>query len=157
MIAAVVSLDGILRRLQETSVRGRVVYVVDHNGHIVAHPDTRQFVPGADARQSSALVTQVIGLPKALRTTETLRRFTSQEGPKSAEMVGTYSTIPDLGWAVVAERSLDNAREDAGVKELNGEALKFVLAVILATLILGYVFAAGISRPIRGLASSTRA
>ena len=46
MIAAVVSLDGILRRLQETSVRGRVVYVVDHNGQIVAHPDTRQFVPG---------------------------------------------------------------------------------------------------------------
>jgi putative nucleotidyltransferase with HDIG domain len=157
MIAAVVSLDGILRRLQETSVRGRVVYVVDHDGHIVAHPDTRQFVPGADARQSSALVTQVIGLPKGLRTTETLRRFTAQEGTQTAEMVGTYSTIPDLGWAVVAERSLDNAREDAGVKELNGEALKFVLGVILATLILGYVFAAGISMPIRGLASSTRA
>ena len=37
-----------------------------------------------------------------------------------AEMVGTYSTIPDLGWAVVAQRSMDNAREDAGVKELNG-------------------------------------
>jgi HD-GYP domain-containing protein (c-di-GMP phosphodiesterase class II) len=157
MIAAVVSLDGILRRLQETSVRGRVVYVVDHNGHIVAHPDTRQFVPGADARQSSALVMQVIGLPKGLRTTETLRRFTTQEGTHTAEMVGTYSTIPDLGWAVVAERSLDNAREDAGVKELNAEALKFVLAVILATLVLGYVFAAGISMPIRALASSTRA
>lgn len=157
MIAAVVSLDGILRRLQETSVRGRVVYVVDHNGHIVAHPDTRQFVSGADARQSSALVTQAIGLPKGLRATETMRRFTTQDGPRQAEMVGTYSTIPDLGWAVVAQRSLDNAREDAGVTELNGEALKFVLAVILATLILGYVFAVGISMPIRALASSTRA
>src|ERR1700730_15962975 len=38
MLAAVVSLDGILRRLQETSVRGRVVFVVDRGGHIVAHP-----------------------------------------------------------------------------------------------------------------------
>ena len=59
MLAAVVSLDGILRRLQETSVRGRVVFVVDHNGHIVAHPDMRQFVPGSDAKSSSPVVMQV--------------------------------------------------------------------------------------------------
>src|SRR5437899_5598319 len=46
MLAAVISLDRVLLRLQETSVRGRVVYIVDRNGHIVAHPDTRNFVPG---------------------------------------------------------------------------------------------------------------
>ena len=56
MLAAVVSLDGILRRLQETSVRGRVVFIVDYNGHMVAYPDTRQFVPGVDALPSSAVV-----------------------------------------------------------------------------------------------------
>jgi HD-GYP domain-containing protein (c-di-GMP phosphodiesterase class II) len=153
MLAAVVSLDGILRRLQETSVRGRVVFVVDHNGHIVAHPNMRQFVPGADAR-SSALIAQVVGLPKGLRTTQTLRRFTMQE---EGEMVGTYSTIPDLNWAVVAQRGLDKAREDAGVTELNAQALKFVLVVTFAALILGYLFAVGISTPIRALAASTRA
>jgi HD-GYP domain-containing protein (c-di-GMP phosphodiesterase class II) len=157
MLAAVVSLDGILHRLQETSVRGRVVFVVDHSGHIVAHPDTRQFVPGADARTSSAVVLQVAGLPKGLRTTETLRRFTTQENGRQAEMIGTYSTIPDLNWAVVAQRSLDNAREDAGVTELNTQALKFVLVVTFAALILGYLFAVGISTPIRALAASTRA
>jgi HD-GYP domain-containing protein (c-di-GMP phosphodiesterase class II) len=157
MLAAVVSLDGILRRLQETSVRGRVVFVVDHSGHIVAHPDSRQFVPGADARTGSAVVTQVLGLPKGLRTTETLRRFTTQENGHQAEMVGTYSTIPDLNWAVVAQRSLDKAREDAGVTELNAQALKFVLVVTFAALILGYLFAVGISTPIRALAASTRA
>src|SRR5271156_1454120 len=59
MLAAIVSLDGVERRLKETSVRGRVVFVVDHSGHIVAHPDTRQFVPGADARPSSPVVSQV--------------------------------------------------------------------------------------------------
>jgi HD-GYP domain-containing protein (c-di-GMP phosphodiesterase class II) len=157
MLAAVVSLDGILRRLQETSVRGRVVFVVDHSGHIVAHPETRQFVPGADARTGSAVVNQVLGLPKGLRTTETLRRFTTQENGHQAEMVGTYSTIPDLNWAVIAQRSLDKAREDAGVTELNAQALKFVLVVTFAALILGYLFAVGISTPIRALAASTRA
>jgi len=157
MLAAVVSLDGILRRLQETSVRGRVVFVIDHSGHFVAHPDTRQFVPGADARPSSPVVAQVIGLPKGLRTTETLRRFSTQEDGHQAEMVGTYSTIPDLNWAVVAQRGLDKAWEDAGVTELNAQALKFVLVVTFAALILGYLFAVGISTPIRALAASTRA
>ncbi len=134
-----------------------MVFVVDRSGHIVAHPDMRQFVPGADARPSSAVVTQVTGLPKGLRTTETLRRFTVQENGQQAEMVGTYSTIPDLNWAVVAQRSLDKAREDAGVTELNAQALKFVLVVTFAALILGYLFAVGISTPIRALAASTRA
>jgi HAMP domain-containing protein len=157
MLAAVVSLEGVLRRLKETSVRGRAVFVVDLRGHIVAHPDTRQFVPGADARPSSSVVTQVVGLPKGLRATETLRRFGTQDSGRQAEMIGTYSTIPDLNWAVVAQRSLENAREDAGVKELNAQALKFELVVIFAALILGYLFAVGISTPIRGLAASTRA
>jgi putative nucleotidyltransferase with HDIG domain len=114
-------------------------------------------VPGADARQSSAVVIQVTQLPKGLRTTQTLRRFVTQENEHKAEMVGTYSTIPDLNWAVVAQRSLDQAREDAGVTELNAQALKFVVVVTFAALILGYLFAVGISTPIRALAASTLA
>jgi HD-GYP domain-containing protein (c-di-GMP phosphodiesterase class II) len=157
MIAAVVSLDGVLRRLQETSVRGRVVFVIDRTGHIVAHPDMHQFVPGSDARPGSPLVAQVTGLPKGLRTTETLRRFSEQTGSHQMEMVGTYSTIPDLNWAVVAQRSLDKAREDAGVTELNAQALKFVMVVTFMALVLGYVFAMRISTPIRALAASTQA
>src|SRR3989442_2225753 len=39
MLAAVVSLDAIVRRLQEASVRGRAVFLVDHNCRIVAHHD----------------------------------------------------------------------------------------------------------------------
>jgi putative nucleotidyltransferase with HDIG domain len=157
MLAAVVSLDGVLRRLQETSVRGRVVFVVDHSGHIVAHPDMRKFVPGSDARLSSSVVVQVAALPKGLRTTETLRRYESTDNGNKTEMIGTYSTIPDLNWAVVAQRGLDKAREDAGVTELNAQALKFVVVVTFAALILGYLFAVGISTPIRALAASTLA
>src|SRR5579871_5706721 len=154
MLAAVVSLDSVLRRLQETSVRGRVVFVVDHNGQIVAHPDTRQFVPGSDAKSFSPVVAQATALPKGLRTTETLRRFETKDNGSKVEMVGTYSTIPDLNWAVVATRGLDKAREDAGVTELNAQALKFVVVVTFAALILGYLFAVGISTPIRALAAS---
>jgi len=156
MLAMVVSLDSILRRLEETSVRGRTVFVVDHSGRVVAHPDTRQYVPGTDLR-SSYIVAQATGLPKDLRTTATVQRFSAMDNGHNAELIGTYSTIPDLSWTVIAQRSLEEARDDAGVKELNAQALTFVLVVTGAAIILGYLFAVGISTPIRALAASTRA
>ena len=155
MLAAVVSLEPILRRLQDASVRGRSVFLVDHNGKIVAHHDTNNFVPGADAR-GNALVDQVRALPQDLRNTATMR-FSETVKKRSVEMVGTYSTFPELNWAVIAERRLDAAESDTGVDELNRQALVFASIVVLAAIVVGYFFAVGISGPIRGLAASTRA
>jgi HAMP domain-containing protein len=155
MLAAVVSLDPILHQLQEASVRGRTVFIVDHSGHLVAHPETRNFVPGADVSGNS-LVAQVKALPQELRNTETIR-FSDNSTKHPVEMIGTYSTFPELNWAVIAERSLDAAQTDTGVTELNRQALAFVSIVVLAAIAVGYFFAVGISGPIRGLAASTRA
>ena len=155
MLAAVVSMDPILHRLQDASVHGRRVFLVDHNGRIVAHQDTKNFVPGADA-SSDTLVAQVKALPQDLRSTETVRYF--EKGKKHPkEMIGTYSTLTEENWAVIAQRSLGEAQTDAGVTELNREALAFVTVVILVAILVGYFFAVGISGPIRGLAASTRA
>jgi len=156
MLAAVVSLDPLLRRLQDASVRGRSVFIVDHSGHIVAHWDTKNFVPGTDLTTNSDLVKQIRTLPQELRSTETVR-FTQQVKGRNVEMVGTFSTLPELNWAIVAQRSLSQARDDAGVSELNRQALAFVSVVVLAAVLVGYFFAVGISGPIRGLAASTRA
>jgi len=155
MLAAVVSLDTILHRLQEASVRHRTVFLVDHNGRLVAHPDTKNFVPGADV-SSNSLVAQVKALPQDLRNTETVR-FADTAKKRPIEMIGTYSTFPEVNWAVIAERSLDQAQTDTGVTELNQQALAFVIVVILSAILVGYFFAVGISGPIRGLAASTRA
>ena len=146
MLAMIVSLDSVLRRLEETSVRGRTVFVVDHSGRVIAHPDARRYVPGTDLR-SSYIVAQASGLPKDLRTTATVQHFSDIE----------QGTIPDLAWTVIAQRSLEEARDDAGVRELNAQALTFVLVVTAAAVILGYLFAVGMSTPIRALAASTRA
>src|SRR5216683_1256485 len=156
MLAAVVSLDPILRRLQDASVRDRSVFIVDHYGHIVAHPDTKHFVPGEDLSDKSHMVAQVKALPKDLRNTETVH-FSEKENNRQVEMVGTYSTFPEVNWAVISERSVDEARADAGVTELNQQALAFVSVVVLVAILFGYFFAVGISTPIRSLAASTRA
>ena len=158
MFAAVVSLDRLQARLRDASVRDRTVYIVDAHGHIVAYPDTRELVPGRDVTSTSPLARQVTELPKELRATQTTNFLVPGKNKRHpVEMIGTYSTIPELSWAVIAQRSLDDARVDAGVKELTAEALQFVVGVTFMALIIGYLLAVGITRPIRDLVESTRA
>jgi HD-GYP domain-containing protein (c-di-GMP phosphodiesterase class II) len=158
MFAAVVSLDRLQARLRDASVRDRTVYIVDAHGHIVAYPDTRELVPGRDVTSTSPLARQVTELPKELRATQTTNFLVPGKHKRHpVEMIGTYSTIPELSWAVIAQRSLDDARVDAGVKELTAEALQFVVGVTFMALIIGYLLAVGITRPIRDLVESTRA
>jgi HD-GYP domain-containing protein (c-di-GMP phosphodiesterase class II) len=157
MLAAVVSLDRLQARLLDASVRDRTVFIVDIRGHVVAYP-TRDLVPGSDASANSPLVKQVTELPQDLRATQTTNfSLKSPDRRHPIEMIGTYSTIPELRWAVIAQRSLDDARMDAGVDELTAEALRFVLGAMVVALVFGYLFALGITRPIQGLVQSTRA
>src|SRR5262249_28044637 len=144
-------------RLREASVRGRLLFVVNREGKVVAYPDSKEFVPGADLRSNSYVVAQVSALPAGLRATETVRHSVTKDSGPDDELIGTYSTIPDLDWAVIAQRPLNEARADAGVSELNRQALTFVVLVGLAALMIGYLFALRISTPIQSLAASTRA
>ncbi len=159
MLAAVVSLERLQARLRDASVRDRTVYIVDARGQIVAYPDPHEMVPGQNVTSTSPLAKQFEELPQELHATQTTNFVVPNQDKrgKKVEMIGTYSTIPELRWAVIAQRSLDNARVDAGVMELTSEALQFVVGVTFVALLLGYLFALRITRPIRGLVESTRA
>jgi len=158
MLSAVVSLDRLQSRLRDASVRDRKVYIVNVRGQIVAYPDSPEMVPGRNITSISPLAKQITDLPRALRATQTSNfEVPGADGRHSLEMIGTYSTIPELGWAVIAQRGLDDARVDAGVTELTDEALRFVVGVTFVALALGYVFALRITGPIRKLVESVRA
>jgi HD-GYP domain-containing protein (c-di-GMP phosphodiesterase class II) len=156
MLAAVVSLERPVQRLNEASVRGREVYVVDRSGRLVAHSDSRRYVPGQDLSPVIGVVARVKDLPPERHQTET-SPFTIERDKRPVEMIGTYSTVPQMNWAVIAQRSLDDARKDAGMDDLNRQAVTLVAAVALVVLVVGYFFAVGITKPIRGLADATRA
>src|SRR5216684_3980277 len=126
MLASVVSIDRLLGRLRDASVRNRTVYIVDVHGHIVAHPNTRDTVPGRDVTSSSPLVKQFRDLPQELRATETMH-FTAYDS------AGKHPI------------------------ELTAQALSFVLGVTFVALSFGYLFAVGITRPIRDLLFSVHA
>ncbi len=71
MIAAVVSLDQVVARLHDASTHDREFFVVDTYGHIVAHTNSTQMVPGMNLSDSSPVVQKFKELPKDLRTTAT--------------------------------------------------------------------------------------
>ena len=102
MLASVVSIDPLLNRIRDASVRERVVFIVDGHGHIVAHPDTTDMVPGRDVTSTSPIVRHLKELPHELRATETMHFFESDKNNHHVEMIGTYSTIPELSWTVIA-------------------------------------------------------
>ena len=156
MIAAVVVLDHITERLRELSLRGRTVYVVDSDGRVVAHPE-RRLVPGTDLSTNVDIVRQYKELAGEARLLPTTSRFTMEIDGRRVDMMGTYSPVSELHWAVVAQRSLEDARDDAGINELGSQARQVMVGVVFVALLLGYVFAVAITTPIRGLAQSTRA
>ncbi len=158
MLAAVISLDKLQARLRDLSVRDRTVYIVDAHGQIVAYPDSSEMVPGRDVTSAAPLVKQFRDLPLEIQTTVN-NNFTVPDKTtnKPVEMIGTYSTIRELHWAVIMQRSLDAARTDAGMQELKAQALSFVVGVTFVALAFGYLLAVGITRPIRGLVESVRA
>jgi HD-GYP domain-containing protein (c-di-GMP phosphodiesterase class II) len=156
MLAVLVSLDHIVERLRETSGHGREVYVVDSEGHIVAHPDRTRWVAGADASSAYAVVAQFRDLPRTMSMTVT-SNFATEVGGKRTNMLGTFSPIPEMRWAVIAQRSLVDAQADAGLPELSRQALYLASLLTFAALLIGYFFAVGISNPVQSLADSTRA
>jgi HD-GYP domain-containing protein (c-di-GMP phosphodiesterase class II) len=156
MLAVVVSLKQIEKRLSGQSVRKREVFVVDAEGRIVAHPDPRRWVAGADASGTYGVVKQFRDLRPAPSTTQS-SRFMADISGRRVEVFAAFSPIAELRWAVIAQRSVADAQADAGLPELNRQALFIAFALTIAALIIGYFFAVGISNPVRALADSTRA
>ncbi|HTS47701.1 MAG TPA: HD domain-containing phosphohydrolase [Bryobacteraceae bacterium] len=156
MLAVLVSLKQVEDRLQNESVRKREVFVVDVEGHIVAHPDRTRWVAGEDASSAYPIVSQIRDLPPGSSNPQS-SRFAAEVAGHKVEFFGAFCPIPGLRWAVVAKRSVEDAQGDAGLPELNRQALVIALALTVAAIFIAYFFAVGISQPVRALADSTRA
>lgn len=157
MFAAVVSLGKLESRLRDASEHNRTVYIVDGHGRLVAFPDSADYVPGRDVSSIFPIVKQVLDPKETRNTVNMMYSAPGKDKHHLVQMIGTYSPIPELRWTVIAQRSLDNARADAGVEELTAQALSFVMVVTIVALSFGYLFALGITRPIQSLVHSTRA
>jgi HD-GYP domain-containing protein (c-di-GMP phosphodiesterase class II) len=132
MIASVVDLQFLIRRLREVSGGGLTPYVVDSQGRLVAAA-TPEFATGQDMKNLDIV----------------------RNGPESVEMLGTYSPVPSLNWAVVVQKP----RRDAyrGVYEMQRTARLLAALAVLLSVGVSIFAARRITNPLQVLTQSSRA
>jgi HD-GYP domain-containing protein (c-di-GMP phosphodiesterase class II) len=152
MVGAVVDLQFLIRRLHEVSGGGLIPYVVDSQGRLVA-AGTPQYVTGQDMK-SLEIVRNFVDAGNKAQLAAT-KEFDVQDGKTSVEMLGTYSPVTTLDWAVVVQKPQLEAYR--GVYEMQRTAR--LLAVLATLLSIGVsIFAARrITNPLQILTQSSRA
>ena len=152
MIATVVDLQFLIRRLQQVAGGGLTPYVVDAQGRLVAAA-TPGFATGQDMKNLDIVRTFVDGGNKA-QVVET-REFTVGAGSEHVEMLGTYSPVMSLHWAVVVQKPRNEAYRD--VIEMQSTARKLALAAVFLSILVSIFAARRITNPLHVLTQSSRA
>ena len=152
MIASVVDLQFLIRRLREVSGGGLTPYVVDAQGRLVAAA-TPEFVTGQDMKNLDIVRAFVDGGNKA-QLAET-REFNIDAGKGKVEMLGTYSPVTSLDWAVIVQKPRREAYRDMYDMQRNARLL--ALAAVLASVLVSIFAARRITNPLQVLTESSRA
>ena len=152
MIASVVDLQFLIRRLHEASGGGLTPYVVDSQGRLVAAA-TPEFATGQEMKNLEIVRTFVEGGNKA-QFAET-REFTITAGSEKVEMLGTYSPVQALNWAVVVQKPRREAYRT--VYEMQRTARLLALAAVLLSIGVSIFAARRITNPLSVLTESSRA
>src|ERR1051326_2855516 len=148
MIGVVMDEQSLLNRLREASKGGLFAYVVDRQGRLVASGDPR-FITGQDMR-SFEIVKNFVDLQGRARFV-----FTTEFDSGKEEWLGTYSPVPALEWAVVAQKPQSQAYE--GVFELRRTAKWLALLAIFISILISMFATRSISNPVKTLTETSRA
>jgi HD-GYP domain-containing protein (c-di-GMP phosphodiesterase class II) len=152
MVGAVVDLQFLIRRLQEVSGGGLIPYVVDSQGRLVA-AGTSQYVTGQDMK-SLEIVRNFVDEGNKAQLAAT-KEFDVHEGKNSVEMLGTYSPVTALDWAVVVQKPQFEAYR--GVAEMQRTARLLALLAVLLSIGVSIFAARRITNPLQILTHSGRA
>jgi HD-GYP domain-containing protein (c-di-GMP phosphodiesterase class II) len=152
MVGAVVDLQFLIRRLQEVSGGGLIPYVVDAQGRLVA-AGTAQYITGQDMK-SLEIVRNFVDAGNKAQLAAT-KEFDVREGRNSVEMLGTYSPVTALDWAVVVQKPQLEAYR--GVVEMQRTARLLALLAVLLSIGVSIFAARRITNPLQILTRSGRA
>lgn len=146
-VAAEISLRALADMLgQEKVGSSGFAYVVDNRGRVVAGRDgVGPGATGADAA-SRPVVTHLLENIDETPGTETLH--VGNFGAGSEQVVGAYSVLPQVSWAVVSEQPIDLAYVAAATMKrriLVTIAVAFIVALGLAGL-----FSRNLTKPLKG-------
>jgi HD-GYP domain-containing protein (c-di-GMP phosphodiesterase class II) len=152
MTAAVVDLKFLIRRLQEASSGGLTPYVVDSQGRLVAAAKP-EFATGQDMKNLEIVRIFVEGGNKAQLSAT--KEFTAGDGKNGEQMLGTYSPVTALNWAVVVQKPLREAY--SGVYEMERTARLLALLAVFLSIGVSIFAARRMTNPLQVLTQSSRA
>lgn len=152
MIGSVVELQYLIRRLQEVNRSGLFPYVVDSQGRMVAASGP-EFATGQDMNNFEIVRSFVDEGSKAqLAATH---EFTLREGKRKIAMLGTYSPVSALDWAVVVQKPQGEAYRSIFEMQRTGRLL--ALLAVFVSVGLSIYSARRVTSPLEVLAESSRA
>ena len=152
MIGSIVDLQFLVNRLRDTSQGGLMTYVIDRQGRLVAEGDG-QFAVGQDMTRFE-IVKKFVEQKGAARLVETTE-FEFKEDRKRTDMLGTYSPVPSLQWAVIAQK--DQLLAYSGVFEMQRYSRLLALLAVLLSVGISSFAARQIATPLEKLTESSRA
>ncbi len=153
MIGSVVDLQFLIRRLQEVNLGGLTPYVVDSQGRLVAGA-TAAYATGQDMTNLEIVRNFVEQGGKAQLVAAT-REFNVNQGKTSMKMLGTYSPVSNLDWAVIVQKPRNQAYR--GVYEMQRTARLLALLAVLLSVGISILAARRITNPLEVLTQSSRA
>ncbi|HWY67634.1 MAG TPA: HD domain-containing phosphohydrolase [Terriglobales bacterium] len=152
MIGAVVDLQYLITSLKTASQGGLDTFVVDHQGRLVAGANS-EYATGQDMT-GNQLVKAFVDQGTRARLVAT-SSFGMKRGKYVVDMLGTFSPVPSLRWAVIAEKTQADAYQS--VFEMQTKAKQFALLAILLSLAFGISAARQLATPLQTLTESSRA
>jgi HD-GYP domain-containing protein (c-di-GMP phosphodiesterase class II) len=152
MIGSVVDMDYLIRRLQQVNQSGLTPYVVDSQGRLVAAA-TSQYATGQDMTHFDIVRSFVDEGAKAQLAAT--REFSIREGNDTTQMLGTYSPVTSLDWAVVVQKPREEAYR--GIYEMQRTGRLLAWLAVFASVGLSIFSARRITSPLQVLAQSSQA
>src|SRR3954464_2298838 len=151
MIGAVVDLQFLIDRLKGASQGGLVTYVVDRQGRLVA-AGSGNSATGQDMTNFEIAKNFV---EQGGRNQFVATKEFDTKGPDSMEMLGTYSPVATLDWAVVAQKPQADAYQSAN--EMQSTAKYLALIAVVLSMLISIFSARQITNPLEQLTVSSRA
>lgn len=158
-VVAVVSFHEVFKAVQQPTSKSErellnaglpVVFVVDQNGRVVAHPDAS--VAFAEKPMSDLKVVED-WQESGLQVQSALSPFTAIRDGRKVEMLGSYATAEldkNARLGVIAIQ--DEAAALASVTDMRWQTLWISLISALLVLVIGFFFAQKLTQPVRELA-----
>ena len=148
----VIDLQYLVKQLQQAkNTQNLDTFVVDRSGRVVASPSSR-YATGQDMN-SNELVKNFVDQNGKVPVAVTMD-YSVQEGKNRIPMLGTYFPVPGLGWAVVAQKTQEEAYID--ITDMRRDAIRAALIAIAFSIFVGIWAARRLTTPLHVLTESSR-